>query len=93
MTLRNRRLVRFQYKSDVTRFYVNKVFKYPKLAKEYFDTKMSDKEKQSCDMFVKEIKANKEARYFVINAFILDELLGSGNKSSKLLKGKKGIKQ
>jgi len=88
MTNRNRRQILLSYRSDRTGFYTTKTFKYPLLAKDFYDS-LSIKEKQKCDMAVKVIDIDKKVEYVIINLTILDSLIGAGNKSPKLLKGKK----
>ncbi|MCK9576921.1 MAG: hypothetical protein M0R51_13540 [Clostridia bacterium] len=88
-TQRNRRQIIFQYRNDKTTFYTIRSFKYPKLAKEFYDNELSDKEKQKCDMMVKIITPTKQESFVIINRMILEQLCGAGNKSPKLVRGKR----
>jgi hypothetical protein len=84
---RKRKYIILQYKDARTKIYQNKKFAYPRLAKNFYDT-LQVAERQSCDMFVLTIDG-KNDYYTPINLRILEDLLGSGNKSPILLKGKR----
>lgn len=88
MENRLRKQIMFSYKHKDTGLYVSKTFKYPALALAFYND-LTDKEKQKCDMMVKTSKDGKDISYTFINYDILSKLVGSGNKSPKLLKGKK----
>jgi len=88
MTNRNRRQVLISYRNKITGLYVSKTFKYPALALAFYNS-LDTKEQQKCDMAVKTIKDDKAIDYTFINYDILVSLCGSGNKSPKILKGRK----